>query len=493
MNQAHVENKPASVSLANIWRDLDLPAGALAGVTLSGADPMLPSSFRMGSVAAVSIAAAAAAAGELHRLRTGVQQKVAIAFDHACAEFRSERFLTVDGEMPPSPWDKIVGAYLCRDGRWVRIHTNFPHHRDGILALLGCAYEKEAVAAAMLQWSSADFEEAATKAGMISAVERSYEEWQAHPQAQASADLPLIGMERIGDSSAEPLAPGRRPLEGVRVLELARIIAGPVAGRTLAAHGATVLRVIGEGVPTVETLDIDNGRGKLSAHLDLKTGAGRARFEELIAGADVVLQSYRPGALDALGFGADRIAAIRPGIVAATLSAYQPVGPWRAKRGFDSIVQTATGFNRDEGVASGAGKPTPFPAQALDHGAGHLLAFGVITALIRRHQQGGSWLVSTSLSQVGRWLRGLGRVSDGFAISDPALEAVRPFLETSQSGWGEVVAVRHAAVMSETPPHWATPTMPYGSHAATWPERASAEVVAHRGDGSAALGLEPRQ
>jgi len=458
-------------ALGRIWTEAGLPPEALARFQFSGRDPALPSSFRIGTAAVVPIAAAALAAAELHRVRTGVEQSVAVDMAHACAEFRSERFVRVDGEAPPSPWDKIVGAYRCGDGRWIRIHTNFPHHRDGILALLGCDYDREAVANAFLQWDADRFEEAASRAGMIAAVERSAAEWKDHPQAAAAAGLPLLSIDRIGDAAAEPLAPADRPLAGVRVLELTRIVAGPVAGRTLAAHGATVLRVLGPDVPTVETLDIDNGRGKLSASLDLRTASGRAVLEELIAGADVFLQSYRPGALEALGFSPARVAAIRPGIVQATLSAYQPAGPWHDKRGFDSIVQTATGFNRDEGEAKGTGEPTALPAQSLDHGSGHLLAFGTIVALLRRHREGGSWRVATSLAQVGEWLRSLGRIDNGFSIPDPGFEEAAPFLEESDSGWGRLLAVRHAAALSSTPARWTEPAMPYGTHEARWPER----------------------
>jgi crotonobetainyl-CoA:carnitine CoA-transferase CaiB-like acyl-CoA transferase len=392
-----------------------------------------------------------------------VGQGVSVDIRHAAVEFRSERHVRVAGETPREAWDAIAGAYRCGDGRWVRLHTNFPHHRAGVLRLLGCEGTREAVAASLQAWPAEVFETAATEAGMCVAAMRSFAEWDAHPHGRTPADTAALVIERIGDAKpvsfrGEPV----RPLSGVRVLELTRVIAGPVAGRTLAAHGAEVLHVTGPGVPNLPGLIRDTGRGKRAAVLDLRDAGGRAAMRELIAGADVFLQSYRAGALAAHGFSPAAVAALRPGIVVASLSAYGEVGPWGGKRGFDSLVQTATGFNEAEGRAAGEDGPRALPCQALDHASGYLLALGVMAALLRREAEGGSWLVRVSLAGTGRWLRGLGRLAEGLAVAEPA--NADEFTEVS----GGVTAVRHAARLAATPAFWAHPAHELGSDRVAW-------------------------
>ena len=460
----------ARAAVAALWGHAGLDAAALSRLTLSGEDPVLPSSFRVGTAAQASIAVAGLAAAELFRARTGRAQAVAVDMRHAAIEFRSERYLHLDGQPPADPWDRIAGAYRCGDGRWVRLHTNFPHHRDGVLKLLGCAYDKEAVARALLGWRADAFEQAAAEAGLVVAMLRDFAEWDAHPQGRAVAALPPFTIERIAEAPPTPLAAGgARPLKGVRALDLTRVIAGPVCGRTLAAHGADVLRVTAAHLPAIPALDIDTGRGKLSTRLDLRTREGRDALQGLARGADLFVQGYRPGGVAGLGFGPHELAALRPGIVCVSLSAYGHEGPWRDRRGFDSLVQTAAGFNRAEAEAAGIEAPKPLPAQALDHASGYLMAFGAMAALLRRAEEGGSWLVRVSLAQTAHWLRGLGRLADGFACPDPGLDEARGFLEEAESAFGRLAAVRHAARLSETPARWARPGAPLDADPPAWP------------------------
>lgn len=463
----------APEALKQVWHGLGLDADAPGRVAFAGDEPVLPSSFAVDRAAAVSIAAAALAAAEIDRARNGRVQGVSVAFAHAAAEFRSERLFRIDGAKAGELWDPIAGAYRSGDGSWLRLHTNFAHHRDGVLALLGCANSREAVAAALARWKAEDFEEAATARGLVVALMRTAAEWAAHPHAAVLAAEPFVAIEKIGDAPAEALAPAARPLGGVRVLDLTRIIAGPVAGRALAAHGADVLRVIAPGLSTMAALDIDSGRGKRSAHVDLATDAGRRSLTALMAGADIVVQSYRPGALARRGFGPEDAARLRPGIVHASLSAYGEKGPWAGKRGFDSLVQTVAGFNADEAEAAGETAPRPLPCQALDHASGYLLAAGALAALGRRAREGGSWRVHVSLARTAAWLRALGRVPGGLATKEPDAAATLPFLETTPSGFGALTAVRHAGVLAETPPFWARPSMPYGTDAPAWAPRAA--------------------
>ncbi|CAG9178160.1 CoA transferase [Cupriavidus respiraculi] len=471
---------PATVlpadALAELWRGAGMPASALAQLALSGADPILPSSFAVGTAAQASLGASALAAAALWQQRTGRWQRVAVDMRHACAEFRSERHLRVDGGPAPELWDRIAGAYRCGDGRWVRLHTNFPHHRDGVLRILGCAWDREAVQTALSGWEAEAFETEASRAGLVVAAMRTFDEWDRHPQALALQGMPAVTLERIGEAPPQPLpalprgaAPDiARPLSGVRVLDFTRIIAGPVAGRTLAAHGADVLLVTAAHLPAIAPLVIDTGRGKRSCQLDLRDAEDKRTLHRLLHRADVLVQGYRPGGLADLGVGPEAAARARPGIVYASLSAYGHVGPWAGKRGFDSLVQTATGFNHAEAQAAGAEAPRPLPAQVLDHAAGYLLAFGAMAALHRRATEGGSWLVRVSLAQTAQWLRGLGRVPAGMSVPDPGQEEVRDWLETVPSGFGELTVVRHAALLSETPARWTLPSVPLGTHAAEW-------------------------
>ena len=261
------------------------------------------------------------------------------------------------------------------------------------------------------------------------------------------------------------------PLAGIRVLDLSRVIAGPVAGRTLAVHGADVLLISGPELPAIPWLTIDTGRGKLTSFVDLKNEQGQRTLRDLTAQADIFSQGYRPQALAALGYSPEDAARINPGIVYVSLSAYGHAGPWAERRGFDSLVQTATGFNHAEGEAAGIEGPKELPAQMLDHATGYLMAFGAMIAKARQSREGGSWHVRVSLAQTGRWLWNLGRLGDGFKAEDLKGEAVSAFLEEVPSGFGPLRAVSHSAVLSKTPAFWARPAMPLGTQPAQWPIR----------------------
>lgn len=452
-------------ALADLWTAAGLPEEALDYVALTGTDPVLPSSFAIGAAAQASITASALAAAEVHHRRGRPRQTVSVDMRHAAIEFVSERHATIEGTTPEELWDPIAGAYRCGNGRWVRLHTNFPHHRDGLLRIMGCANDRTSVAAALQGWNAIDLEEAAASAGLCATAMRSFAEWDAHPHGQAVPGLPVVSITRIGDAPPQDLPPGPRPLSGVRVLDLTRVIAGPVCGRTLAAHGADVLAVASPNLPNLPSLLMDTNRGKRSAFLELRDTADNQRLRDLLAEADIFVQGYRPGGLATLGFGPEDAARVRPGIVYASLSAYGSVGPWSGRRGFDSLTQTASGMNLAEAEAAGVTEPKALPCQALDHASGYLLAFGALAALIRRMDQGGSWHVQVSLARTGRWIRDLGRVADGFGVVAP--DAAR-FLEVTSSEWGRLHAVRHAADMGVTPAGWHRPSCRLGAHAAAW-------------------------
>jgi crotonobetainyl-CoA:carnitine CoA-transferase CaiB-like acyl-CoA transferase len=457
--------------LADLWMLAGGEPAALDAATLTGEEPQLPSSFRVATAAQASIAAAGLAAAHVWKLRSGQSQDVAVDMRHAVVECRSERYLRVDGKPPPPAWDAIAGIYKTRDRRFVRLHTNFPHHREAVCRVLNCEAERDDVQAALMQWDAEAFETAAYAAGGVVAAMRSYREWSDLPHAKALAALPVITIEKIGEAAPKPWPRGDRPLAGLRVLDLSRVIAGPVAGRALAAHGADVLLISGPDLPAIPWLTIDTGRGKLTSFAELKSEQGRASLRDLLASADIFSQGYRPSALANLGFSPEAAARINPGIIFVTLSAYGHAGPWAERRGFDSLVQTATGFNHAEGQAAGVDGPKELPAQMLDHATGYLMAFGTMMAKARQSREGGSWHVRVSLAQTGQWIWNLGRLADGLKIEDLKGEAVRPFVEEVPSGFGPLRSIRHSAQLSKTPAFWARPAMPLGSHPPQWPAR----------------------
>ncbi|MFM0293483.1 MULTISPECIES: CoA transferase [Paraburkholderia] len=457
-------------ALQHIWTLAGCDPTALRSVTLTGADPGLPSVYRVGSLASASIAATGLAAAEYHRLRTGRRQHVTVEMRRALASFRSERYLRINDGPPPALRDPVMGFYETRDGRWIQLHTNFPHHLQGVLTVLGCANDREAVASAIRGWDGATLDQTLADAGLCAALIRTPLEWAALDQAKAIASLPLFEIERIGDAPVEPPRErgADRPLAGVRVLDLSRIIAGPVAGRALAQHGADVLMINGPHLPNIAPLVIDNGRGKRSALVDLREPAGREALRALAGDADVFLQAYRPGALAARGFGAEEMARVRPGIVYVSVSAYGHEGPWAQRRGFDSLVQSASGIAFTERQAAGWNEPKHLPCQALDHATGYLAAFGAMAALARRATEGGSWHVRVSLAQTGRWLQSFGQMPEGWKAPDVALEDVRDCLATVESEFGSVLGVQPAEVLDETPAYFALPPTRVGAHEAAW-------------------------
>ena len=300
---------------------------------------------------------------------------------------------------------------------------------------------------------------------------RGFAQWDASEQGQTIARQPLLSIERIGDAPPlrlpEVQAPSQTalPLQGLRVLDLTRILAGPVAGRALAACGADVLLVNAPHLPNIESI-ADTSRGKLSTHLDLREESGKQTMRDLLSQAHVFIQGYRPGGMEALGLGPEDLARLRPGIVYVSLSAYGTQGPWAERRGFDSLVQTAMGFNEAEALAAGQSQPKALPMQILDQASGYLMAMGASAGMARQQREGGSWLVQVSLAQTGHWLRDLGRVEQGFACAAPDLA---PYVQVSDSGFGKLAALRHSAQLERTPAAWSRPSMPPGSHAPHWP------------------------
>jgi crotonobetainyl-CoA:carnitine CoA-transferase CaiB-like acyl-CoA transferase len=407
--------------LPTMWRCLGEDGAALGAVRSNGEDvlPLLPSPLPVGLLAHDAVAAAALQAAHL-----GGTEAEPLRLDpvRIATAYTSERHFRLDGAVPDI-WAPLSGFWPTADG-WLRTHANYPHHRARLLGALGLGdgAGKEDLAAALATLSAHEAEQRVVSAGGIAAAVRTTEEWSTSPEGAAAADAPLLTVRRLGDGPAVPVPAGRPglPLAGCRVLDLTRVIAGPVATRTLSLLGADVLRIDPPALPEPAVQWLDTGMGKRSTLLDLADPTGRAAFDRLLDSADVVVTGYRPGALSALGLDPETLAARRPGVIVARLSAWGDRGPWGERRGFDSIVQAASGI----AVASGdpgAGTPGVLPAQALDHSAGYLLAAAVLALLRRRAEEGGSWLAETSLARIAAELLSAPRASVAARAWDPAL------------------------------------------------------------------------
>ena len=443
----------SQTALNSIWSLSGLPETAISNIELNAVPLTLPSSFHVAAMATSTIAAAALAASELWRLRSGETQKVTVSSRHAEAEFLSDQLMRIDDGPERDIWGPIAGLYECGDGRWVRIHANYPHHERGTLSVLGCEATKQAVLQTLKTWKAEEFENACADKGLPTFMMRSPEEWAEHPQGKALENLPLLDLEQIGDAPIEPLPTvGLQPLSGITVLDLTRVIAGPVGGRTLAAHGAHVTRIAAEHLhrDTI-ALEADAGRGKQSSFIDLRSNDGKTQLEEMVPNSDIFIQGYRPGTIDEKGFPPERLAELRPGIVCASVSAWSHEGPWSARRGFDSLVQTASGINVTEARAAGVADPKPLPCQALDYASGHLLALGAMAGLYKRATVGGSWRVRVALARTRHWLEKLGRIKNGFAPTAPSNDEVADLMTEIDSDYGKLLAVKYPAQLSLTP------------------------------------------
>lgn len=347
---------------------------------------------------------------------------MAIDVGHAAEAFRSERHTRVIGEEPKPLWAPLSGDYEAADG-WVRLHANYPHHAAAIRAALGEDPRPE-----VARLPAVEVEERVLAAGGAAAAMRTREDWLTNGPGTAIQEEPLVSIEKIGEAPLEAARPASTPLAGVRVLDLTHVIAGPVCGRVLAAHGADVLHVTPPNWPVLLDLVRDTDFGKRQATAELGD-----ELRALVADADVFVQSYRPDSLAHKGFGPTDLAALKPGIVVVSLAAYGHTGPWRARRGFDSLVQMSSGI----AAHAGMDKPRALPAQALDHGTGWLAAYGAMTALRRRATDGGSWHVRLSLARTAEWLHDLGRQDE-----QPSEVDLTPLLTETDSDFGRLTHIR---------------------------------------------------
>lgn len=459
----------AHPSLLELTRLAGLPDSAADDAEIVGTEPIFPVRYRTVTPGAASIAAVGVAASDLWSLKTGRRQKVGVNMRQAALALRAARYLKVDGKRPAPDPEDLTGFYQLKSGRWIYLHCNFFNLRAKNCEVLGVPEKKSAVTEAVARWTDGiDLEAKLHAAGGCGSFIRSEEEWNELPQAKTVARLPLLDIVKIGDAPPEPLPAGDRPLSGIRALDLTRVLAGPTCARTLAEHGADVLRINREGLADSGISDFDTGLGKLSAYIDLRTAEGVERLKSLASTAHVFSQSYRPGSLARRGFSPQDLARIRPGIVYVTLSAWGHEGEWSTRRGYDTVVQSANGI-AFQGETT---RPQFMPYSAQDYIAGYLLAFGAMVALGRRAREGGSWLVRTSLASAGHFIRkhGLLEPSQYANLPNELPEAeLQSMLMDTDSPVGRLTHLKPAVQMSETPARYARPAVPLGYHRAEWP------------------------
>jgi crotonobetainyl-CoA:carnitine CoA-transferase CaiB-like acyl-CoA transferase len=458
-------------------RGLGDPAGG--EVAISGNDPFYRTPYRVGEAVAAALAATGVAANDIWQLRTGRRQKVAIDVRAAAATLRTvdyTRARDAAGQYQHVPIPtamshmiSVTQPWQTKDGRWVLPHLNLPHLERRVLNVLQCESTPQSVSRAVAAWDSDALEQAIADAHACGGKIRTPEEWLAHPQGQYLAAQPVVEIRKIGESAPEPFHSGDRPLSGVRVLDLARVLAGPVAGRSLAEHGADVLMVTAAHLPQTPEHVRDTSHGKRSCFLDLTQDAESAEFRALVRDADVFLDGYRPGALAVRGFGRDELSALRPGLIYLSVNCFGSGGPFAARAGWEQVAQAVTGVCHTNGLLTGGGKPKLVFAPMCDYTTGYLAAYGVMLALARRAREGGTYAVQVSLCQSAMFVQRQGLV-DSFAdaperLTEPELDAA---YVQSDTCYGDLKTLGPVLKMSETPCRWALPTPKLGGGRAEW-------------------------
>ncbi|WP_144946049.1 CoA transferase [Pseudomonas oryzihabitans] len=447
--------------LGELVTALDLSAAQAANLQVRGNDS-LASCFPVSDLATAAIGVAGLAAADL--LAEGAPGLPVQVDRHLAAAWFKTSLRPLGWELP-AVWDPITGDYRTRDG-WLRLHANAPHHRERALAVLGCANSHDAVAQAMAGGSGEDLETAIVAAGGCAAKLRTQAEWQAHPQGQAVGAEPLIAQEwTFADIASNWRPDPQRPLQGIRVLDLTRILAGPIATRLLAGLGAEVLRI--------DPPDWDEPAqapevtlGKRCARLDLRRPADRQRFEALLTSADILVHGYRADALERLGYGVAARRALNPGVIDISLCAYGWSGPWALRRGYDSLVQMSCGIAAAGRDWQGGEQPVPLPVQALDHATGYLMAAAALRGLALRQRERRAMTARLSLARIAVLLSERPGASGGPAYGGPE---EGDYGETQEpTAWGPALRLRAPLRIGEVELQWQRPATRLGSATADW-------------------------
>ncbi len=452
---------PVDAALAGIWAALGGAPERLRNLRVAGVGD-LPSVFAVTDLASASVGAACLAVAELVAARHGRWPGAAV--DRRLASLWFGSSLCPEGWSLPPIWDAVAGDYQAADG-WIRLHTNAPHHLAAALSVLGGPAERDRVAQAVSRWVGEVLELAVVEAGGCAAAMRDMAAWAAHPQGQAVAAEPLLHRD-AGDAGLAPrwTVPASRPLQGVRVLDMTRVLAGPVATRFLAGFGAEVLRIDPPGWDEPAVVP-DVILGKRCARLDLRQARDRDTWEGLLRSADVLVHGYRPGALEGLGLGEARRRALRPGLIDVSLDAYGGQGPGQGRRGFDSRVQMSSGIASAGMTLLGRDRPAPLPVQALDHATGYIMAAAAVRGLTERLTTGRGCVVRASLARTAALLTGL---APGATAPFAAATADDYADVLEATAWGPGRRLRPPCSLDGASAWWELPATGLGTAAAAW-------------------------
>lgn len=464
--------------LAEICAALEIDASRIESVHITG-EGALPSCYQVTDLAIASIAAAGLALGEwIHALGLTHGSRPTVTLDRRLASLWFGFTIQPIGWSLPDAWDPIAGDYRAADG-WIKLHTNAPRHRSAALAVLRCVPTREAVAASVAGWRKDDLENAIVAAGGAAASLRPADDWRTHAQGLAVHAEPIIAIARSEADNPQARGPtwernthafsASRPLGGVRVLDLTRVLAGPVATRFLAGFGADVLRIDPPdwnepGVVPDVTL------GKRCGRLDLRNASDRLCFDALLASADILVHGYRADALKTLGYDQAACQLIRPGLVDVALNAYGHSGPWRLRRGFDSLVQMSSGIAQAGMVWKNADRPVPLPVQALDQATGYLMAAAAIRGLVEQRRAGRGCVARLSLARTAKLLTDAGADPGSDARESPPI--IRTPTDVSDTiehtHWGPAYRLQSPISIDGVKLGWDRPAGELGSSAARW-------------------------
>ena len=446
-------------------------------VSITGSDPVLNTHFRLAATASAAIASIGVGVNDLWELKTGRRQSIAIDAVAATAALKSKNYFQAKNtngvfenvtDISHEANRGLTGIFQTKDGRWLLPHFGLDHLRRRMLDLLQADANPNSIAKAVAKWDALDLENAIDEARVCGGMIRKNDEWLQEPHGKILAAKPVVEIIKIGDSEPEPMPAGDRPLSGIRALDLTRILAGPITGRTLAEHGADVLMVSAPHLPQVWSYVADTSHGKRSCYLDLRDESKKQTLLDLVKTADVFSQGYRPDKIHQMGLGPEALADIRPGLVYVSINCFGADGPFSHRGGWEQIAQIMTGIAAEGVQSSSDYKPKTLPVAANDYITGYLGAYGTLLALARRAREGGSYHVRVSLCQTGMMIYDQGKVSALPENLNLGISDVESLCIESNSHLGRIKHMAPVLSLSETRPSWALPTPKMGSNDPRW-------------------------
>lgn len=443
---------------------LSLNQEGLTGLNIKGSDPIYRSPFFSGELAAATLAAHATAIANIWYLRNAQKQEIELDVVSAAHALNTVSFLQLYGRTIPCDVNQkdITSFFQTKDQKWVFINASFPKLKSKTLQLLKSSDSKIDLQKAVKQWKALDLEKALTAANLTGAMLRTQESWQQHDQSIALSAQPVINIKKIASGSTCDFTKAKRPLSGIKVLDLTHVLSGPGSARLLAEQGADVVHVRPPFGSSIHAFVLDTNPGKLSVYLDIKKSDERKQLLSLIKQADIFIQSYRPNTLDQYGFSPEQLAEINPNLICVNISCYGDVGPWQDRGGWDQQAQTVTGMAIQQGSLD---KPDLTPNLINDYLTGYLAATGALSALIRRQQDGGSYEVKVSLTRTAMWIQSFGLIPTERWQSKP-LKTTPPaddLLIQTKTPFGDITRLAPVIQYSETPAYWDKPVVPLGS------------------------------